>query len=378
MSVEHIYHLDQRIGSIEDPLQSVAGTNAATMSLWIPSERVGLHWIDIPSAPQRKWAELIPWVLEDRILQPIEEMHFVVSGRSNNQLQILAVSRQDMEEWRRVADNAGVAAIAMVPDFMALQWEPGIISVGWREGMLLVRQSQNTGFAAEPNIGWGILESLMQDSNQAPRLSISLPDVDMVPKQLAVDADINSSVVDWHFSHFDSSLNLMTGAFKPTPKQTMLSFWWPAAAAACLLLALWVGYLQTANRALESEVLGLQQNVLANYTRLFSGSKPSLQTLKATAENQVNQLFKQQQSLQGQPMAALLALDKIMAGCQCELEGFSANQDVLNLTLRGGAALAEKSLAIKGYQLSLNQDKTAGPEIFLLSVTESTNQGSGR
>ena len=97
MSVEHIYHLDQRIGSIEDPLQSVAGTNAATMSLWIPSERVGLHSVDIPSAPQRKWAELIPWVLEDRILQPIEEMHSVVAGRSNNQLQILAVSRQDME-----------------------------------------------------------------------------------------------------------------------------------------------------------------------------------------------------------------------------------------------------------------------------------------
>ena len=41
-------------------------------------------------------------------------------------------------------------------------------------------------------------------------------------------------------------------------------------------------------------------------------------------------------------MAALLALDKIMAGCQCELEGFSANQDGLNLTLRGGAELAKK------------------------------------
>jgi type II secretion system protein L len=378
MSVEHIYNLDQRVGSVEDPLHSVAGTNTEMMSLWIPSERVGLHWVDIPSAPQRKWAELIPWVLEDRILQPIEEMHFVVAGRSNSQLQILAVSHQDMKEWRRIADNAGVTAIAMVPDFMALHWEPGIISVGWREGMLLVRQSQNTGFAAEPNVGWTILESLVQDSNQAPRLSLSLPDLNMVPKQLTQDANINSSVIDWHFSYFDPSLNLMTGAFKPAPKQTVLSFWWPVAAAACLLLALWVGYLQTANRALEFEVVDLQQNVLANYTRLFSGSKPSLQTLKATGESQVDQLFKQQQSLQGQPMAALLALDKIMAGCQCELEGFSANQDGLNLTLRGGAELAKKSLAMKGYQFSLNQDKAAGSDIFLLSVTGLKNQGSGR
>jgi len=378
MSVEHVYNLDQRVGNIEDPLQSVAGTNVATISLWVPGERVGVHLVDIPSAPQRKWAELIPWVLEDRILQPIEEMHFVIAGRSNNQLQILAVSRQDMAEWRRIADNAGVTAIAMVPDFMALYWEPGIISVGWREGVLLVRQSQNTGFAADPNVGWGILEALVQGSNQAPRLSISLPDIDMVPKQLAKDADINSSVVDWHFSHFDPSLNLMTGAFKPTPKQTMLSFWWPSAAAVCLVLALWVGYLQTANRALESDVTVLQQNVLSNYTRLFGGSKPSLQALKATAESQVDQLFKQQKSLQSQTMAALLALDKIMAGCQCELEAFTVNQNGLNLTLRGGAELAGKSLAMKGYQLSLNQDKAAGPEIFLLSVVESKTQGSGR
>ena len=104
MSVEHIYNLDQRVDRVDDPLQSVAGTNASAMSLWVPSERVGLHSVDIPSAPQRKWAELIPWLLEDRILQPVEEMHFVIVGRSDDQLHILAVSRQDMQEWRRIAD----------------------------------------------------------------------------------------------------------------------------------------------------------------------------------------------------------------------------------------------------------------------------------
>ncbi len=139
-----------------------------------------------------------------------------------------------------------------------------------------------------------------------------------------------------------------------------------------------MGYLQTANNALESEVEGLQKNILANYTRLFSSSNTNIQTLKADAESRINQLFKQQQSLQGQPIAGLLAIDNIMAGCQCELEGLSASQDSLKLTLLGGAGLAKRTLRIPGYQLSFNQDKAAGPEIFLLSVTEIKKQGSDR
>ena len=120
MSVEHLYNLDQHFNATDDPLQSVAGARVDSKSLWVPSERVGLHSIPIPSAPERKWAELIPWMLEDRLLQPVDEMHFVVAGRDDQQLHILAVSQQDMREWLRIADNAGVAASAMAPDFMAL------------------------------------------------------------------------------------------------------------------------------------------------------------------------------------------------------------------------------------------------------------------
>ena len=85
-----------------------------------PQNALACTSIDIPSAPERKWAELIPWMLEDRVLQPVDEMHFVVADRDDQQLHILAVSQQDMREWIRIADNAGIAASAMAPDFMAL------------------------------------------------------------------------------------------------------------------------------------------------------------------------------------------------------------------------------------------------------------------
>ena len=367
MSVEHLYNLDQHFNATDDPLQSVAGARVDSKSLWVPSERVGLHSIPIPSAPERKWAELIPWMLEDRLLQPVDEMHFVVAGRDDQQLHILAVSQQDMREWLRIADNAGVAASAMAPDFMALTWETGIVSVGWREGMLLVRDGIYSGFAASPNVGWVMLDGILKNSSVMPRLSISLPDEDMVPEHLREAASINSSSIDWQFASFPS-LNLMSAEFKPKAARSGCFHWWPVAASTFAVLFLAVFYLQVASRALEADVLTLEQQLLTSHTRVFGGAKPSLSEFRSIAESKIDRLFKQQKSLQQEPLAGIAALNPFMTACQCELHSMIANKSGVQLKLSGGSKLMAKSLNIKGYQLSLEKDQQAVPDMLSVSL----------
>lgn len=378
MSVEHLYNLDQHFNATDDPLQSVAGARVDSKSLWVPSERVGLHSIPIPSAPERKWAELIPWMLEDRLLQPIDEMHFVVAGRDDQQLHILAVSQQDMREWLRIADNAGVAASAMAPDFMALTWEAGIVSVGWREGMLLVRDGIYSGFAASPNIGWVMLDGILKNSSVMPRLSISLPDEDMVPEHLREAASINSSSIDWQFTSFPS-LNLMSAEFKPKAARSVWFHWWPVAVSTFAVLFLAVFYLQVASRALEADVLTLEQQLLTSHTRVFGGAKPSLSEFRSIAESKIDRLFKQQKSLQQEPLVGIAALNSFMTACQCELHSMIANKSGVQLKLSGGSKLMAKSLNIKGYQLSLEKDQQAVPDILSVSlVRKRRSPGSKR
>ena len=367
MSVEHLYNLDQHFNATDDPLQSVAGARVDSKSLWVPSERVGLHSIPIPSAPERKWAELIPWMLEDRLLQPVGEMHFVVAGRDDQQLHILAVSQQDMREWLRIADNAGVAASAMAPDFMALTWETGIVSVGWREGMLLVRDGIYSGFAASPNIGWVMLDGILKNSSVMPRLSISLPDEDMVPEHLREAASINSSSIDWQFTSFPS-LNLMSAEFKPKAASSVWFHWWPVAVSTFAVLFLAVFYLQVASRALEADILTLEQQLLTSHTRVFGGAKPSLSEFRSIAESKIDRLFKQQKSLQEEPLAGIAAMNPFMTACQCELHSMIANKSGVQLKLSGGSKLMAKSLNIKGYQLSLEKDQQAVPDMLSVSL----------
>jgi type II secretion system protein L len=373
MSVEHLYNLDQQVNTSDDPLQSVAGTNLESKSLWVPSERIGLHSIDIPSAPERKWAELIPWILEDRVLQPVEEMHFVVAARDDQQVHILAVSQQDIREWIRIADNAGIAAVAMAPDFMALDWEPGILSVGWREGMLLVRDGINSGFAALPAVGWVMVDSILKSTSVMPRLSISLPDEDMVPEHLRAEANINSSSVDWQFSTFPA-VNLMTAEFKPKAARPVWFQWWPVAASTIAVLLLTVIYLQLASRSFEAEVSDLQQHLLTSHSRVFGGAKPALAEFRSSAEARIEQLFKQQKSLQAEPVAALSALDAVMNACQCELQAMTASKSGVQLKVLSGSKLLNKSLNVPGYQISLEQDQKAGPDVFALSMKPRVGQ----
>ena len=378
MSVEHLYNLDQHFNATDDPLQSVAGARVDSKSLWVPSERVGLHSIPIPSAPERKWAELIPWMLEDRLLQPIDEMHFVVAGRDDQQLHILAVSQQDMREWLRIADNAGVAASAMTPDFMALTWETGVVSVGWREGMLLVRDGIYSGFAASPKLGWVMLDGILKNSSVMPRLSISLPDEDMVPEHLREAASINSSSIDWQFTSFPS-LNLMSAEFKPKAASSVWFHWWPVAVSTFAVLFLAVFYLQVASRALEADVLTLEQQLLTSHTRVFGGAKPSLSEFRSIAESKIDRLFKQQKSLQQEPLVGIAALNSFMTACQCELHSMIANKSGVQLKLSGGSKLMAKSLNIKGYQLSLEKDQQAVPDILSVSlVRKRRSPGSKR
>ena len=156
-SVDHIHHLDRELPPVGDLRRS--------MALWVPAERVTVQRIDVPTAPERKWADLIPWILEDRLLQPVDEMHFVVGQtvmvEGKKQVDVAVVSKQDMGEWQRIAENAGIHPTAMVPDYLALPYEPGRISLVWREGMCLVRTGVSSGYGAAPDIAWTLLRRVL-------------------------------------------------------------------------------------------------------------------------------------------------------------------------------------------------------------------------
>ena len=372
ISVDHIHNLDRRITNEGAAFESAAGSNELSMQLWVPSERVGIHLIDVPTAPERKWPELIPWLLEDRILQPVEQMHFVIGERDDQgQVQVFALSCSDMQEWQRVADNAGVAALSMVPDFLVLPWEEGRISVGWREGQCLVRSGSDRGFAASPELAWSMIDGLLEAAEISPRLSISIPDASLMPEHLRQQADINQSAIDWQFADIPTSPNLLTGQFKPVVRSLPSAAWLPAAGLAALALLLVFSYFQIANGAMQQQVEVLEKRLIADYSRLFGSGNPRAVDVRSAAERQLAAGFKQQQAVQTGTVVSLSALNSLMASCDCDLVSLVADKEAIELTLNNGAKIKTKPLNIPGYQLSITQQPKTSEDSIVLMMSPS-------
>jgi type II secretion system protein L len=348
LSVDHIHHLDRHLVS--------EGEDHRSMALWVPSERVSVHRIDAPTAPQKKWLELVPWILEDRLLQPAEDVHFVIGAVTadgdKKQVDITVVSKQDMREWLRIAENASVVPTALVPDYFALPWEDGRISIVWREGILLVRDYTGSGFSAAPALAWGLVRRLIAAAEIAPRLSISVPDETLVPDDLLEDADINSADTDWQLSELPLSANLLSGEFTSTSKQSGNGAWLSVAALLILAVVLSFGYLQISNSMLETTVNQLERQVSSGFSNVFPGEKAKSGKVRARGELLLGNLFKQRESSQAPAMQVLIGLEEFMTACNCDLESLSMNETKNQLDLKNASKLNLADLKIPDYKAS--------------------------
>lgn len=353
LSVDHIHHLDRQLVT--------EGEEHRSMALWVPSERIAVHRIEAPSAPRRKWSELIPWILEDRLLQSVEDMHFVIgaviSDGDKKWVDVTVVSKQDMLEWLRIADNATVEPTALVADYLALPIEEGRITVAWREGTLLVRDETGSGYAAAPALAWGMLRRQVKAAEIAPRLSILIPDETLVPEDLREEADINSAEIDWQFSEIALSDNLLTGEFGSSAKSAEGISWLPTAALVVLTVVLCFGYLQVSNSLLEERVASLEKQVSAGFGNVFPGKKARPEKVRASGEKLLDSLFKQQQSVNAPAMRALVSLNKEMIACNCDLELLSVTDSQIQLDVKDAKKLNAAKWAIPGYKITSEKDK---------------------
>jgi type II secretion system protein L len=348
LSVDHIHHLDRHLVN--------EGEEHRSMALWVPSERVTVHRIEAPSAPQRKWSELIPWILEDRLLQPVEDMHFVIGAviaeDDKKLVDITVVSKQDMREWLRIADNASVNPSALIADYMALPFEADRISMVWREGSFLVRDGAGSGFAAPPALAWTLVRRLIDAGDIAPRLSISVPDEEFVPEDLREDADFNAADIDWQLTEIPLSANLLSGEFTSSDKQAGSGSWLPTAALLILTLVLGFGYLQVSNTLLEERVINIEKQLSSGFGKVFTGKKAKPEKVRVSGELLLANMFKQRESFDAPVMQALISLDEFMAGCGCDLESLSAGNDGIQLEVKNASKLKPSKLNVSGYKVS--------------------------
>ena len=364
--IDHVYNLDKRLRG--DNIES------NPVSLWIPSERVAIHRIAKPTAPRRKWLGLVPWILEEKILQPAEKTHFVIGHDATDELvDVFAVSKDDLNTWANVARNAGFAPIQMTPDYFALPWDEGRISMAWREGDFLVRHSFSEGFSAKPDLAWAMIESLLRNAKIPPRLSISVPDAEIIPQHLRDQAEVNNAFLDWQMIDMGSEVNLLSGDYRPILKGRQANLWQLNIAGLAITVMLLVAYFNVLSTNLLRDLNAIERHLTSSFDHVFRGQKVSPEQVQTAGRKEITRLKIQGRILNTEPIAALISLEKLMNNCECNLVALKADQHQITIHLEGGKKLLARNLSMEGYSLNIERETDKMDEFIMVIRPKTTS-----
>ena len=363
-AVDHIYNLGKHFHG--DDVELVPA------NLWVPSERIAIHRIAKPTAPRRKWSGLIPWILEEKILQPLEKTHFVIGDKPTDELvDVFAVSKEDLSAWVNVAQNAGFAPIQMTPDYFAVPWEEGRINALWREGYFLVRHSLSEGFSAKADLTWAMIDCLIRDAKTPPRLSISLPDSQIIPQHLRDLAEVNDNSQNWQMIEMSSEVNLLSGDYRPITKGSKVNLWQLNLAGFGLTMLLLVTYLNILSAHLQADLSKIELHLLDSFERVFLIQNAAPEQLQTVGQQEITRLKVQDQIFNTEPVKALMSMGKLMDNCECNLVSLKADENKVTLRLEGAEKLLAKKLSLEGYSLDVARGNKRKNELTMVLTPES-------
>ena len=132
--------------------------------------------------------------------------------------------------------------------------------------------------------------------------------------------------------------------------------WLPASLLGLISILLSVIYLQIASANMVEETTQLESRLMQSYSRLFEGRRPAPNEVRFEADKHLSQLFSQRNGLKSEPMASLVALDKLMKGCGCQLSELNySKKDGLVMQIQNGLALTKRRLNVPGYRIGVTQ-----------------------
>lgn len=92
---------------------------ASTAWVWVPTEQLLLTEVTVPGKRASDWMQALPYMLEETLAQPIEELHFAVLNRVSQ------------------GDEAGLTSVAVVENHLMQQWIDELKAFGLEDAQLI-------------------------------------------------------------------------------------------------------------------------------------------------------------------------------------------------------------------------------------------------
>lgn len=142
-------------GSLDDALLLARNRQVAVL---VPSADIVLTTVELPaqlqSAPPARLLQAIPYLLEDRLAEDVETLHFATGRKSSAAVLPVAITaRARIEGWLKPFKDRGITPSLLVPDVLCVPLAPAAGNGQWsvliEGGQASVRSAAQAGFSCE-------------------------------------------------------------------------------------------------------------------------------------------------------------------------------------------------------------------------------------
>ncbi|TNF36928.1 MAG: hypothetical protein EP315_03540 [Gammaproteobacteria bacterium] len=276
-------------------------TSIRRASLLLDTACVSLDNVQIPSTNRQRQLKAVPFALEDKLADDIEQLHFAL-GKHQGELglPVATINKSLLESILEQCRQAGLYIDNLLCDSLALPYQDKRWTVFLDRDRALIKLSHSAGLYCDRDNLAVMLSALMASADSpAEGLLLLHHEDDNMAAGLLGDINTELSINTWSGSplsvfakhlHDAQQLNLLQGDYAPKRESNkVLRFWKPAAS----LAAVWL-ILQFATAAIEIRQLQIQNLQLsASIEKEFKSIIPDARkfnNMRKRAERRLDEL----------------------------------------------------------------------------------------
>lgn len=368
-----LLHIDEYLSGFESVSEFASESSEERsdrfLSLWVNSDQISFHRIELPDAPKSKWLSLLPWILEDQLLVPVEDLHLVICSVSSERVaDVASIPKTEMHRLQLLLEGDSKLVQSLIPDIFALPLESGFITVAKLGDRLLVRSGQYQGFSGTPDFVWTALQlqqmqALAQDSSlqQPLRVQCIGLDAESVPDWAVSHCVFNANPINWQFADVPAETNLFTGAFRAHRRLPSLSFWMPTIGFAALALVLFCSWALVDHVKTGRELVQINQQVLNEFEASFGEASSAVSSVQRETEAILSQRELRYFAMANSVMDITQSLDAVLSSCSdCDFSRLQISIDSATLTMSQNANAVSGFSSMEGFGLSSNVPDESG------------------
>lgn len=278
------------------------------VALAVPTEAVDLLPVELPIKNLRELERALPFALEERLIDDVADLHFVVGERAPAPgLRHIAVVNFELAQgWLKPLRAAGLRLQAVLPDVLLLPWQTGEWTLHASPGRLLVRHGLGTGVALEPAVASLWLPRLIREQGAPSALKVYSHDAELtdIIERFAADHALTVDAQPWgellvlgRSAQADAAgINLQQGRLRQALKGSG-RLWAAAAAIAVLAFGLQCVGLYLRIQSLEGKARELSIETETRFRAAFPEVRRVV-NLRVQAEQSLAALARGQRSVQ--------------------------------------------------------------------------------